>query len=217
MVAVRVEMVADVVCPFCYIGWKHLRDAVEKSTEMGLPVTITTTYTPFILRRHLPKQGVDKVSVFTKMLGSEAQAYAKLNGIKQAAESAGLCFDTTGQRSGNSEDAHRLILWARRSGKELELFESMVKAYNCERGWLGDHDVLAKCAASVGLSEVDARQVLADQHEASDDLENGLKRSEKMGVSGVPFFVINDSKVIPGSVPADSFLQIFQAAADGRL
>jgi len=181
-------------------------------------VTVNTTYTPFILRRHLPKEGVDKLSVFTQMFGgSEAQARAKLNGIKQAAESDGLRFDITGQRSGNSEDAHRLILWARRFGKELELFESMVKAYNCERGWLGDHDVLAKCAASVGLSEVEARKVLADQDEALDDLENGLQRSERLGVSGVPFFVINEKKVLSGAVPAENFLRIFQAAAGGHL
>ena len=77
--------------------------------------------------------------------------------MKSTAAADGLCFDTTDQRAGNSEDAHRLLLWASGYGgaprAQLALYAAMVEAYNCQRGWLGDHDVPArhpgKCRTNV--------------------------------------------------------------------
>merc|ERR1719191_2300025 len=108
-----------VVCPYCYIGFKHLTDAVQKAKEKSLPIDVQVTYTPFILRRHLPKEGVEKLSVFKqKFGGDEARARSMFNGMKQSAADAGICMNLDGQRAGNSED--------------LEVFLNMVKAYNCE-------------------------------------------------------------------------------------
>jgi len=214
---VKVEMVADVVCPYCYIGFKHLQDAVQKAKERSLPVDVQVTYTPFILRRHLPKAGVDKLSVFKqKFGGNEDQARRVFEGVKQSAADAGLCMNLDGQRAGNSEDAHRLLLWARSFGKDLELFETMVRAYNCEQGWLGDHEVLARSAVESGLPEEEARKVLADPKSSLEALESGLERSESLGVSGVPFFVVNDRQTVPGALPSDHFLSMFESLASGR-
>ncbi|CAK0818020.1 unnamed protein product [Prorocentrum cordatum] len=197
---VKVEMVADVVCPYCYIGYKHLLDAVKEAQSRNLPVDVEVSYTPFILRRHLPKEGVDKLSVFKqKFGGNEDHARRMLDGVKESATAAGLCMNLEGQRAGNSEDAHRLLLWAKSFGKDMELFESMVKAYNCEQGWLGDHEVLARCAAASDLSEDEARKVLKDPTSSLEVLEAGLKRSERLGVSGVPFFVVDDRQTVPGA------------------
>merc|ERR1712039_177485 len=122
-----------------------------------------------------------------------------------------------GQRAGNSEDAHRLLLWARTFGKEMELFESMVKAYNCEQGWLGDHEVLTRCAVSVGLPKEEAKEVLADDSATSfDALEAGLQRSERLGVSGVPFFVVDNSQTVGGAIPSKHWLQYLQSVAARR-
>lgn len=214
---VKVEMVADVVCPYCYIGYKHLLDAVQEAQARNLPVDVEVSYTPFILRRHLPKGGVDKLSVFKhKFGGNEDQARRIFDGITDSAAAAGLCMNLDGQRAGNSEDAHRLLLWARRFGKDMELFESMVKAYNCEQGWLGDHEVLTRCATAAGLPEDEAVKVLKDPTSSLEALEDGLKRSERLGVSGVPFFVVNDRKTVPGAVPSEHFLQYFEYIASGR-
>lgn len=210
---VKIEMVADVVCPYCYIGFKHLQDAVQKARERSLPIDVQVTYTPFILRRQLPKEGVDKLSMFKQKFGSQDQARSVLEGIKQNAANAGLCMNLDGQRAGNSEDAHRLLLWARTYGKELELFENMVKAYNCEQSWLGEHEVLVRSAAKSGLPEEEARQVLADPNASLEALETGLQRSERLGVSGVPLFVVNDRQTVPGALPSDHFLRIFESLA----
>lgn len=217
---VRVEMVADVVCPFCYIGLERLKRGIDAVAGRGLPLSVEVSYTPFILRRQLPKEGVDKLSVFARQFGSESLARQKLNSVKQAAASDGLCFDMEGQRAGNSEDAHRLLLWAQSLGKDIELFESMVRAYNCERGWLGDHDVLTKAVARAGLPVDEASAVLADAGARLDALESGLQRSSSLGVSGVPFFVVEGPagrRAMSGAVPAEDFVRVFEDAAQGKL
>jgi predicted DsbA family dithiol-disulfide isomerase len=214
---VKIEMVADVVCPYCYIGYKHLQDAVQMAREQELPIDVQVSYSPFILRRQMPKEGVEKLSVFKqKFGGDEAQARRMFDGIKASAAEAGLCMNLEGQRAGNSEDAHRLLLWGRTLGKEMELFESMVKAYNCEQGWLGDHEVLTRCAVSSGLPEDGAKEVLADPAFSRGDLEAGLQRSERLGVSGVPFFILDDRETVGGAIPAELFLKYFESLAGGR-
>lgn len=210
---IRVEMVADVVCPYCYIGLHRLQKAIRMSNQIGLPVDIEVVYSPFILRRQLSKTGVEKMEVFRRQFGSEEQALRVFDGVKQNAASDGLCFNMQGQRAGNSEDAHRLLLWARTHGKELELFQRLMQAYNCEQGWLGDHDVLAKCAVDVGLADRDARQVLADRTTHLEELDQLISHAQQLGVSGVPFFVVGGQKAGSGAVASDDFLRMFKALA----
>merc|ERR1711918_271964 len=100
---------------------------------------------------------------------------------------------------------------ARSLGKEMDLFEAMVKAYNCEQGWLGDHEVLTRCAVSSGLPEEEAKKVLEDPTVSLEALEAGLQRSERLGVSGVPFFVVNDCQTVGGAIPSEHFLKFFES------
>ena len=119
--AVRVEMVADVVCPYCHIGLVRLRKAIAMA---GAKVDIQ--YTPFILRRHLPKEGVGKREVFRQQFGNDAHGERVIQQVKATALQSGLQFNLSEQRAGNSEDAHRLLLWS--GPRALDLFESMAMA-----------------------------------------------------------------------------------------
>jgi len=92
----------------------------------------------------------------------------------------------------------------------------MVKAYNCEQGWLGDHEVLTTCAVRSGLPEDEAKDVLADPAISLEALEADLHRSERLGVSGVPFFVVDDRQTVGGAIPPEAFLKYFKAVAGGR-
>jgi hypothetical protein len=132
---VRVEVVADVVCPWCYIGHSRLQAASRMAAEMG--IVVEPVFTPFILRRHLPKAGIDKTKMFAQQFGSIASVRQKYAGITRAAVADGLCFDPEGQLAGNSEDAHRLLLWANdrtqpHQGRHFEaLLEELFLVYNC--------------------------------------------------------------------------------------
>lgn len=105
------------------------------AAEMG--IIVEHVFTPFILRRHLPKAGIDKTEMFVQQFGSVAAVRQKYAGIARAAAADGLCFDPEGQLAGNSEDAHRLLLWANDStqphrGQYFEaLLEELFLVYNC--------------------------------------------------------------------------------------
>ncbi len=105
------------------------------AAEMG--IVVEHVFTPFILRRHLPKAGIDKTEMFTQQFGSIAAVRQKYAGIARAAAGDGLCFDPEGQLAGNSEDAHRLLLWANdrtqpHQGQHFEaLLEELFLLYNC--------------------------------------------------------------------------------------
>ena len=105
---IHIEMVADVVCPYCYIGLDRLQRALAALPDPPVDVT----FTPFILRRHLPKAGVPKLQVFQQQFGDTARGESVLAQVQATAAADGLCFDVVDQRAGNSEDAHRLLLWA---------------------------------------------------------------------------------------------------------
>ena len=202
---VQIEMVADVVCPYCYIGLDRLQRALAAMPDTAVDVT----YTPFILRRHLPKAGVPKLEVFRQQFGDAAQGERVLAQVQATAAADGLCFDVTDQRAGNSEDAHRLLLWA--GSYQLQLFEQMVRAYNCERGWLGDHAVLLAAVQRVdGLDAAAAQAVLADERAFAPELEAGLQRSSGLGVRGVPAFFVNGRPLGPGALSVDALQQAIE-------
>eukprot|EP00746_Dinoflagellata_sp_MGD_P118107 gnl/MRDRNA2_/MRDRNA2_54150_c0_seq2.p1 gnl/MRDRNA2_/MRDRNA2_54150_c0~~gnl/MRDRNA2_/MRDRNA2_54150_c0_seq2.p1 ORF type:complete len:600 (-),score=84.46 gnl/MRDRNA2_/MRDRNA2_54150_c0_seq2:345-2144(-) len=213
---IHVEMAGDVVCPWSYIGLHRLQDAVKKISARNTQLEVNISYTPFILRRHLPRSGVDKMLIFKEQFGMDEPKYRELmEKVKQNADTDGRCYDFNNMQAGNSEDAHRLLLWARAWKKELQLFEAMAHAYNCDQKWLGNHDVLVKCAEEVGLAASEAALVLANQSVALNELESGLNRSRDVGVSSVPHFIIDGKQItMSGAVLAETFLELLQAKSE---
>ena len=183
---VIVEMVADVVCPYCHIGLKRLERAIAATSHAA---NIHVRYTPFILRRHLPKEGVPKREVFREQFGSYDKAERVISQVVETASEDGLVFNLTTQMAGNSEDAHRLMMWA--GPKAVTLFEDLAKAYNQEQLWVGDHDVLVRSASRSNLDREAAGKMLADPSAYQDELEAGLRRARSLGVTSVPAFFVN--------------------------
>lgn len=168
---VSVEFVADVVCPWCYIGMRRLEQAGQQAGQRGIQVDVS--YTPFILRRHLPKSGVDKIEMFAQGGMGAGSARAKFEHIRQTAVADGLCLDFESQRAGNSEDAHRLLLWAatEHGAQWLPLMGRMFEQYNCRRGWLGSPEVLEQAVEATTLPVKEAARIVADEAAFLDELE----------------------------------------------
>lgn len=203
---IRIEMVADIVCPYCYIGLMRLQRAIAGSTT---PTNVQVTFTPFILRRHLPKEGIPKEEVFRQQYGSDAHGAQVLAQVCATAADDGMEFNLTGQRAGNSEDAHRLLLWA--GPRVLPLFESMGKAYNEEQFWLGDHaNLMAAVRRTSGLDVDEAAAVLADPSAYADELDAGLRRAHELGVTGVPAFFVNGALLGTGALSEGALRSVIE-------
>lgn len=179
----------------------------EAETKLGK--TVSVTHTPFILRPEFPKEGVDKLGMFTKMFGNENAAKRKLQEIVGAAQAEGLSY-VLGQKAGNSVDAHRLLAWARSQGKEGALLEEIYRIYNCEAKWVGDRDVLVEAAGCADLDVAAAKEFLANESAGINEVNAGLERSRQLGVQGVPAFFVNGQQIVSGAQPPEFFINLFK-------
>lgn len=169
------------------------------------------THTSFMLRPDYPKEGVDKFEFFKQKFGGEQAAIQRFSGIISAAQEEGLQYaPLQGLKTGNTSDAHRLLVWARALGKEDELLTEMYKSYNCEGKWVGDHNVLIAAAACAGLDADSARAFLSDPSQGANELQESLQRSRSLGVTGVPAFFVNGTLAASGAQPVEAFLALFQ-------
>lgn len=198
-------MVADVVCPYCYIGLTRLQRAIA-ATAHTTPIDVS--YIPFILQPHLPKSGVPKLEVLRQELKSEARAKRIMAQVGATAALDGLQFNVHGQRAGNSADAHRLLLWA--GARMQSLFEAMAKAYNEQEEWLGDYDVLMRAVNRAGLCVDEASTVLLDPSAYADELEAGLRQAQELGVTSVPAFFVNEHLLGTGALSEGAIRAVIQ-------
>eukprot|EP00931_Biecheleriopsis_adriatica_P123795 TRINITY_DN98875_c0_g1_i1.p1 TRINITY_DN98875_c0_g1~~TRINITY_DN98875_c0_g1_i1.p1 ORF type:complete len:165 (-),score=45.66 TRINITY_DN98875_c0_g1_i1:16-510(-) len=163
-----------------------------------------------MLRPDYPKAGVDKLDFFKQKFGSEARALQVFENVLHSAREEGLDYaPLAGLKTGSSVDAHRLLIWARGLGKEQEAIAELYKAYNIEGKWLGDHEVLACAAERAGLDSKEALAFLGDESKGQEELQQSLQRASQLGVSGVPFFVVNGRLGISGAQPEEAFLRVF--------
>lgn len=205
---IQVEVVTDVVCPWCYIGHARLQKAISEA-EAKFGKTVSIIHIPFILRPDFPKKGVDKLNMFTKMFGSKTHARRKLEEMRSAAFAEGLPF-VLGQKAGNSLDAHRLLVWALTQGKQEALLEEIYRVYNCEAKWVGDRHVLVQAAGHAGLDVNAAKRFLANESAGIDEVMAGLERSRELDVQSVPTYFVNGRRVPSGAPSSQFFLSLFE-------
>jgi predicted DsbA family dithiol-disulfide isomerase len=192
-----IDVVSDVVCPWCYIGKRHLEQALASLPEAQRP---TVRWHPFQLNPNLPAQGVDRSAYLEEKFGGADRATQIYERVKAAGREAGLSlnFDHI-ERQPNTLDAHRLIAWAQADGRNADaLVEALFKAYFVEGRFIGDRAVLAAIAGEVGLDGAQARAWL-DTGEGADDIVEMDRRTRQMGISGVPFFVFNQKLGVSGA------------------
>lgn len=196
----QVEMFSDVVCPWCYIGKRHLEQALESFPHAD---QVTVTYRSFQLDPTMEKMANGTmVDHLVKKYGvSPAEAAGMNERVTNVAAAAGLEYHLEKTHPANTIDAHRLLHFAAAHGKQQQLKERLLRAYFTEGQRVDDIEVLVACAAEVGLNADDVRTMLAgDEYRAEFDADVALARS--FGVSGVPFFVIDRTYGISGAQPA---------------
>jgi predicted DsbA family dithiol-disulfide isomerase len=199
-----IDVISDVVCPWCYIGKRHLEAALDKLPVNERPLV---RWHPFQLNPDLPAAGVDRRSYLEENFGGAERAATIYDRVRAAGREAGLALDFDRiERQPNTLDAHRLIAWAQASGRDVEpLVEALFKAYFIEGRYIGDRKVLADVAGEAGFDAEASLEMLEGQTASAAIAEMDL-RTRQSGIGGVPFFIFNEKIAVSGAQGAPVLL-----------
>jgi predicted DsbA family dithiol-disulfide isomerase len=199
--AMTVDIVSDIVCPWCYIGKRRLEAAIA-AREGPLP---TVRWHPFQLNPDLPAGGVDRRSYLEEKFGGAERARGVYARVEAAGREVGIPFqfEQIG-RQPNTSDAHRLIAWAQASAPSGvdRLVERLFQAYFTEGVDIGVADELARLAGESGCDPAAARAHLASAAGRAEVAEADA-RMKSMGIGGVPFFIFNRRVAVSGAQPPE--------------
>jgi predicted DsbA family dithiol-disulfide isomerase len=201
-----IDVVSDVVCPWCYVGKRRLERALAATD--GTQVR----WRPYQLDPTLPAQGRDRAAYMAAKFPDASRLAAVHDRLTALGEEVGIAFDFEAiRRAPNTLDAHRLIRFAMQAGVGDGMVERLFSDY-FERGRdIGDRKILAEAGRACGLDDVEAR--LASQEGAA-EVEGEIEQARRLGVEGVPFFIFAGKLAVSGAQSADVFAQaIAQAAA----
>ena len=204
----RVDVISDVVCPWCYVGKRRLEQAMAAS---AIPVSLR--WRPFQLDPTIPPQGKSRRDYLEGKFGTQERIDALLDALSEAGDAEGIPFAFERiDVSPNTLDAHRLIRWAGEADKQDAVVEALFSAYFLAGRDIGDHAALADIAAAAGM---DGAQVL--ERLASDDdrsaVESEIAHAQQIGVTGVPTLVILGRYAVVGAQPAAELAQAFETIA----
>jgi predicted DsbA family dithiol-disulfide isomerase len=195
----QIDIVSDVVCPWCYIGKRRIENALALAPDV--PVEIH--WRPFFLNNWVPREGISRDEYLTQKFGSP-EAYRGIAGrVVTAAEEEGLTYrPDLVKRQPNTTDCHRLIHWAEAQGRSADMKQRLMELYFRDGGDLTDVDVLVQAAADCGLDADEVRRRLATDEDVDLVSAQAQDASDK-GISGVPTFVFAGKYAVSGAQPAD--------------
>jgi predicted DsbA family dithiol-disulfide isomerase len=207
----QIDIVSDVVCPWCYIGKRRIENALALTPDV--PVEIN--WRPFFLNSWVPREGISRDEYLTKKFGSP-EAYKGIAGrVVAAANDEGLVYrPELVRRQPNTIDCHRLIHWAHAQGKSAEMKQRLMELYFRDGGDLTNIDVLVQAVADCGLDADEVRRRLASDEDVALISAQAKDASDK-GISGVPTFVFAQKYAVSGAQPAEQLARaIRQVSAE---
>ncbi len=199
--SVKVEIWSDVVCPWCYIGKRRFEEALEGFEHRN---EVEVIWRSFQLDPGAPHSSDTTVTehLATKYGVSKLKAEEMNSRVTGVAAEVGLEYHLEDAKYSNTFDSHRLIHLGAEHGLQGEVKERLMRAYFTEGKAIGDPDTLVQLVSEVGIDKDEARAVLESDTYAH-DVERDLERGRAFGISGVPFFAINERYGVSGAQPAD--------------
>ena len=202
----KIDIVSDVVCPWCTIGYKRLEKAI---TDLGIQDQVDIEWQPFELNPNMPAEGQNVQEHITEKYGStlEQQKESQQRMVEAGAE-LGFTFDYfDDMRMANTFDAHILLEYVKDFGKQTELKMRLTKAFFSERKDVSKKEVLKEALVDVGLNAEEALAKL-DNEEARNEIRTKQNYWKNLGVNSVPTIVFNNKSAVTGAQPVDVFKQI---------
>jgi predicted DsbA family dithiol-disulfide isomerase len=196
---IAIDVVSDVMCPWCYIGKRRLEAAAAAHPDIALDVQ----WRPFQLDATIPENGMDRRIYLERKFGGPdvvERVYAPVRAAGEA-ESIPFAFEKI-RRSPNTFNAHRLIRWAGLEGLQDEMVERLFRLYFLEGGDLTDTAVLAKAAAEAGMDKAVVERLLAGDADKA-EVQAEIESAQRMGITGVPTFIVAGRYAVVGAQPAE--------------
>jgi predicted DsbA family dithiol-disulfide isomerase len=210
MTALPIDMVSDVVCPWCFIGKRRLEKAIALRPE--IPVEVR--FRPYFLNPWVARDGISREDYLTAKFGSPERYRGIAQRVAQAAAAEGLTYALDKiKRQPNTLDCHRLILWAGETGNAGRMKQRLMDLYFTEGGDLTDREVLVGAAVDCGLDPAVVRQRLA----GDTDVERVTREAEsakEAGIEGVPCFIFGGLTAVSGAQAPEYLAQAIERAAN---
>lgn len=194
-----IDVVSDVVCPWCYLGKKRLERAL--ADEAGEPIKVH--WRPYQLDPSIPKGGLERRAYMINKFGNDGRieaAHERLRALG-AEEGIAFAFDKIA-RAPNTLDAHRLIRWALAAGAQDKIVDRLFKLYFEEGRDIGDRALLIETAGECGMDKEVVEKLFAEGAD-EDEVRAEIAQAQEIGVTGVPFFIFAQRFGVPGAQSAD--------------
>ena len=202
--AIKLDIMSDPICPWCYIGKAHLDRALQDHPNHPFAIE----WHPFQLNPEMPREGMDRRAYLEGKFGGKEGAVRAYAPVVEHAEKAGLNINFEAmQCTPNTLDAHRLIHWAGIEGRQTAAVSALFKAYFVEARDIGDAEVLADIADSIEMDAAVVTRLLKSDVDAQ-DIRDRDAHSRKMGVNSVPTFIIANAHAVPGAQPPELWAQV---------
>ncbi len=203
-----IDIWSDVVCPWCFIGKRRLEKALSLFEHRD---QVVIRHRAFQLQPDIDTTVPTKSYLAEKYRMAESQVEEMQANVCAVADGEGLCYNLDETLSGNTFDAHRLLLWSETIGKQDELLEAMYSAYFEKSMPLFSHEDLIKVASLDGIDEAAVRALLLSEEFSNQVLEDRALATQ-LGATGVPFFVVDMKYGISGAQPLEAFTQTLNTA-----
>lgn len=215
MTKIHVDVVSDVMCPWCFIGKKRLGKALD---DLGPDIDVDVHWRPFQLDPTLPKEGKDRDTYLAEKFGGIDRARQLYRNIEEAGQMEAIPFSFDAIKvSPNTLDAHRLIRWAQNAGEGVQdrVVDRLFELYFLEGANIGDHSVLVDVARECEMDAAVVETLLpsdADREEVSQEIAT----AQQMGVSGVPCFIIDYKYAVMGAQDSQTIADAIRQIAEKR-
>ena len=210
--ALPIDVVSDVVCPWCFIGKRRL----EKAVALKPDIPVVVRYRPYFLNPWVPRTGMSRAEYLTTKFGSVDRYKANAQTIVLAARQEGLAYNLDAiARQPNTLDCHRLIRWSGESGDPARMKQRLMELYFTEGADLSDREVLVGAARDCGMDADHVRQRLASDEDV-DSVSAEAEQARSAGIEGVPCFILGGIFAVSGAQAPEYLADAMERAAAER-
>src|SRR5688500_15533730 len=196
---IKIDVYADIACPWCYIGLRRLDAAVAARPH----IQVERHWRPFQLRPEMPAEGIEWSEFVETKFGGASRAEVAFARVTEAGAPDGIRFRfDLMKRAPNTQDAHRLVLLAAEQGREWETANALYSAYFDQGRDVSDREVIAEIASEIGFDRAEVSTYLNGEKNREAVLDS-QDLAHRLGINGVPFYVLNDHYGISGAQPVE--------------